>query len=112
MQYRPSLPQSVSATTPAFVAALALALLQQRERWAVYAALVPVMAGLVIATGAEPSFHVVGFAATLSATVLRALKTVIQVSSGELSLNAMTVAVGSCRKLLQPAYGSSLCKHP
>lgn len=75
------LPQAVSATTPAFVAALALALLKQRERWAVYAALIPVMAGLVIATGAEPALHIVGFAATIGATVLRALKTVIQVDS-------------------------------
>lgn len=74
------LQQAVSATTPAFVAALALALLKQREHWAVYVALVPVMAGLVIATGAEPSFHVVGFAATVGATALRALKTVLQVT--------------------------------
>ncbi len=37
--------------------------------------------GLVIATGAEPSFHLFGFAATVSATSLRALKTVMQVSA-------------------------------
>lgn len=71
--------QAISATTPAFVAALALALLRQRERWGVYAALLPVMAGLAIATGGEPSFHVLGFAATVGATALRALKTVMQV---------------------------------
>jgi Triose-phosphate Transporter family len=76
------LPQAVSATTPAFVAVLALVVLKQREQWAVYAALVPIIAGLVIATGAEPSFHVLGFAATIGATALRALKTVIQVFPG------------------------------
>lgn len=73
--------QAVSATTPAFVAALALTLLKQRERWPVYAALLPVMLGLVVATGGEPSFHVLGFAATIGATALRALKTVMQVSN-------------------------------
>lgn len=35
--------------------------------------------GLVIATGAEPSFHLLGFAVTVAATALRALKTVMQV---------------------------------
>jgi drug/metabolite transporter (DMT)-like permease len=82
------------------VAALALALLKQRERWPVYAALVPVMAGLVIATGAEPSFHVVGFAATVGATVLRALKTVIQVRElrSSTASSRRCFAIGSCEK--------------
>lgn len=73
--------QAIGATTPAFVAALAFALLRQQERWQVYAALLPVMIGLVIATGGEPSFHVLGFAATVVATALRALKTVMQVKA-------------------------------
>lgn len=36
-------------------------------------------AGLVVATGAEPSFHLLGFLACLVATIMRALKSVIQV---------------------------------
>ena len=72
-------PQAICATTPAFVAALALLMLRQRETRGVYLALVPVVAGLMLATGAEPSFDAFGFAATIAATVLRALKTVLQV---------------------------------
>lgn len=70
--------QAISATTPAFVAVLALVMMRQRETRGVYLALIPVMAGLVVATGAEPSFNVLGFAATIIATSLRALKTVLQ----------------------------------
>ena len=61
------------------MAALALLMLQQRESRGVYLALVPVVAGLMLATGAEPSFDALGFAAAVAATVLRALKTVLQV---------------------------------
>ncbi len=35
--------------------------------------------GLVVATGAEPTFQLLGFLACLFATVMRALKTVLQV---------------------------------
>ena len=73
------------ATTPAFVAALALLMLKQRESRGVCLALVPVIAGLVLATGAEPSFDALGFTAAVAATVLRALKTVLQVSNMPLS---------------------------
>lgn len=38
-----------------------------------------VQAGLVVATGAEPAFQLLGFLACLLATVMRALKTVLQV---------------------------------
>ena len=51
----------------------------QRETRGVYLSLVPVMAGLVVATGAEPSFNLLGFVATVAATALRGLKTVLQV---------------------------------
>jgi hypothetical protein len=87
------------------VAALALALLQQRECWAVYAALVPVMAGLVIAAGAEPSFHVIGFAATIGATVLRALKTVIQVTTGSDQLDSK-----SFHSIVSGSFKETLCR--
>lgn len=44
----------------------------------VYATLVPVVVGIIIASGAEPSFHLFGFLTAISATALRAFK------SGEL----------------------------
>lgn len=50
-----------------------------RETALTYAALVPVVAGVVVATGGEPQFHLVGFAACLLATAGRALKSVVQV---------------------------------
>ena len=40
--------------------------------------LVPVVAGIVVATRFEPSFHMVGFAAAAGATGARSLKAVIQ----------------------------------
>ena len=43
----------------------------------VYGTLVPVVLGVVIASGFEPSFNVVGFSACIAATVMRALKTVL-----------------------------------
>ena len=74
------LAQAVGATTPAFTALLALLLLRRRESHATYAALVPVVAGIVVATGAEPSFNAAGFSAALGATAARALKAVVQVT--------------------------------
>ena len=71
--------QAICATTPAFVVALALLMFRQLESRGVCLALVPVIAGLVLATGAEPSFDALGFTAAVAATVLRALKTVLQV---------------------------------
>ena len=43
-----------------------------------YAALIPVVLGVVVASGFEPSFNLVGFTAAITATVARALKTVLQ----------------------------------
>jgi drug/metabolite transporter (DMT)-like permease len=51
-----------------------------KETLLTYAALLPVAGGVVIATGAEPSFHILGFVACLLATAGRALKSVVQVS--------------------------------
>ena len=47
-----------------------------------YSALVPLMVGVVINTGFEPSFNLIGFAACATATGTRALKSVMQVSRG------------------------------
>ncbi|KAE8098743.1 hypothetical protein FH972_016784 [Carpinus fangiana] len=49
-----------------------------REAWVTYAALVPVVTGVVIASGGEPGFHLFGFVVCVSATAARAFMTVLQ----------------------------------
>ena len=49
---RLGLPQAIGATTPVFTAILAIVMLRKREAWLVYFALLPVVIGIVIATGA------------------------------------------------------------
>ena len=71
--------QAIGATTPAFTAALALLMLAKKESLATYSALVPVVAGIVLATGFEPSYNAVGFSAAMAATAARAVKAIIQV---------------------------------
>nr|AAV31223.1 putative phosphoenolpyruvate translocator [Oryza sativa Japonica Group] len=79
LRYLPvSFNQAVGATTPFFTAVLAYAVAARREACATYAALIPVVAGVVIATGGEPSFHLFGFIMCIGATAARALKTVLQ----------------------------------
>uniref|UniRef100_A0A0D9ZTL1 Sugar phosphate transporter domain-containing protein n=1 Tax=Oryza glumipatula TaxID=40148 RepID=A0A0D9ZTL1_9ORYZ len=93
LRYLPvSFNQAVGATTPFFTAVLAYAVAARREACATYAALIPVVAGVVIATGGEPSFHLFGFIVCVGATAARALKTVLQgilLSSEEEKLNPM-----------------------
>ncbi|KAJ1261373.1 hypothetical protein BS78_09G024800 [Paspalum vaginatum] len=84
--------QAVGATTPFFTALLAYAVAGRREACATYAALLPVVAGVVIATGGEPSFHLFGFLMCVAATAGRALKTVLQgilLSSEEEKMDSM-----------------------
>ncbi|KAL3138313.1 hypothetical protein ABBQ32_006124 [Trebouxia sp. C0010 RCD-2024] len=73
-----SFSQAVGATTPAFTAALSFLMVNARESERTYAALLPVVIGIVIATGAEPSFNLAGFAAAVTATAARAFKSVLQ----------------------------------
>ena len=49
----------------------------KRESLMVYASLVPVVLGVVVASGFEPSFNTLGFTACIAATAARALKTVL-----------------------------------
>jgi hypothetical protein len=53
-----------------------------REAGITYLTLLPIAGGVVIASGGEPLFHLLGFVACLLATSGRALKSVVQVSSG------------------------------
>lgn len=70
--------QALGATTPAFTALLSAIMLRSRESPAVYISLIPVIVGIMIASGAEPMFNISGFAAALLATAGRALKSVLQ----------------------------------
>lgn len=95
LRYLPvSFNQAVGATTPFFTAVFAYLMTFKRESWITYAALVPVVAGVVIASGGEPSFHVYGFIMCLSATAARAFKSVLQgilLSSEGEKLNSMNL---------------------
>ncbi|KAH6779677.1 Nucleotide-sugar transporter family protein [Perilla frutescens var. hirtella] len=79
LRYLPvSFNQAVGATTPFFTAVFAYLMTRKREAWATYTCLVPVVAGVVIASGGEPSFHLYGFIMCISATAARAFKSVLQ----------------------------------
>lgn len=86
--------QAVGATTPFFTALFAYLMTLKREAWVTYAALIPVVAGVVIASGGEPDFHLFGFIMCISATAARAFKSVLQgilLSSEGEKLNSMNL---------------------
>ncbi|MBA0627215.1 hypothetical protein Godav_004756 [Gossypium davidsonii] len=79
LRYLPvSFNQAVGATTPFFTAVFAYLMTLKREGWLTYITLVPVVTGVIIASGGEPSFHLFGFIMCISATAARALKSVLQ----------------------------------
>ena len=63
-----SFTQAIGATTPFFTAVMAFLLQGTRETTPTYLALIPVMAGVIIASGGEPNFHVLGFSLAMLAT--------------------------------------------
>lgn len=70
--------QAIGATTPFFTAILSFLIMGTLESNGTYMALVPVVLGIIIASGFEPSFHLWGFIACLCGTGSRALKSVVQ----------------------------------
>ena len=74
--------QALGACTPLFTAILERVVQNKHESFWTYSALVPVVLGIIMATGFEPSFHLIGFTACMLATALRAFKTVLQVRTG------------------------------
>eukprot|EP00793_Prasinoderma_coloniale_P001113 PRCOL_00006104-RA len=79
LKYIPvSFNQAIGATTPAWTAGIAYAFAGTTEKRSTYLALAPVILGVVLATGAEPSFRFVGLVAALTATVMRGIKSVLQ----------------------------------
>ncbi|KAL8102879.1 putative sugar phosphate/phosphate translocator At3g11320 [Apium graveolens] len=95
LRYLPvSFNQAIGATTPFFTAVFAYLITMNTEALLVYATLVPVVTGVIIASGGEPSFHLFGFIMCVGATAGRALKTVLQgvlLSSEEEKLNSMNL---------------------
>ncbi|EFJ50855.1 plastidic phosphate translocator [Volvox carteri f. nagariensis] len=70
--------QAIGATTPFFTAILAYLMQGQKEAALTYYSLIPIMGGVIVASGGEPLFSVIGFTCCLIATSLRALKSVLQ----------------------------------
>ncbi|XP_078435477.1 putative sugar phosphate/phosphate translocator At3g11320 [Wolffia australiana] len=95
LRYLPvSFNQAVGATTPFFTAIFAYLMTFRREAWLTYFTLVPVVTGVIIASGGEPSFHLFGFIMCIGATAARALKSVLQgilLSSEGEKLNSMNL---------------------
>ncbi|PKA62861.1 putative sugar phosphate/phosphate translocator [Apostasia shenzhenica] len=108
LRYLPvSFNQAVGATTPFFTAVFAYIMTVRRESWITYATLIPVVTGVIIASGVspiefffyyfvqgEPSFHLFGFIMCVGATAARAFKTVLQgllLSSEGEKLNSMNL---------------------
>ncbi|KAK4277878.1 hypothetical protein QN277_015805 [Acacia crassicarpa] len=95
LRYLPvSFNQAIGATTPFFTAIFAYLMTFKREAWLTYVALIPVVTGVIIASGGEPSFHLFGFIICVAATAARALKTVLQgilLSSEGEKLNSMNL---------------------
>ncbi|KAG5557903.1 hypothetical protein RHGRI_007971 [Rhododendron griersonianum] len=95
LRYLPvSFNQAIGATTPFFTAVFAYLMTLKREAWLTYVTLVPVVTGVIIASGGEPSFHLFGFIMCVGATAARALKTVLQgilLSSEGEKLNSMNL---------------------
>ncbi|KAL3521169.1 hypothetical protein ACH5RR_019318 [Cinchona calisaya] len=95
LRYLPvSFNQAIGATTPFFTAVFAYLMTLKREAWLTYITLIPVVTGVVIASGGEPSFHLFGFIMCVGATAARALKSVLQgilLSSEGEKLNSMNL---------------------
>ena len=108
--------QAIGAMTPAATALIALVLLGKVEKALTYFTLIPVMAGIVLATGFEPSFHSLGFFAAIGACGARAFKAVLQVglsgiqhhASGMYAHHQVTLSVKYQQPDQPPAYASHL----
>ncbi|KAM0026522.1 putative sugar phosphate transporter domain-containing protein [Helianthus debilis subsp. tardiflorus] len=77
-----------------FISSLIILWYSSNIAWVTYCALVPVVTGVMIASGGEPSFHLFGFIMCISATAARAFKSVLQgilLSSEGEKLNSMNL---------------------
>ncbi|KMZ57534.1 Nucleotide-sugar transporter family protein [Zostera marina] len=95
LRYIPvSFNQAIGATTPFFTAIFAFLITCRSESGLVYATLLPVVLGIVLASNSEPLFHLFGFIVCIGSTAGRALKSVVQgiilTSEGE-KMNSMNL---------------------
>ena len=86
----------LGALTPAATAAIAYALMGTMERATTYAALLPVMLGIIMATGSELSFSAIGFTCAVGGCLARAFKTVLQVNYPPLKDSSRIMAIALC----------------
>ncbi|MEW5308111.1 MAG: hypothetical protein WDW38_000095 [Sanguina aurantia] len=70
--------QAIGAATVLFTAILSFIFQGARESHLTYAALIPIVAGVVITSGGEPEFHLLGFLLCLASTAGSAAKSVVQ----------------------------------
>lgn len=79
LRYLPvSFNQAIGSTTPFFTAIFSATMLGQIESVNTYIALLPVVVGIILASGSEPLFNMYGFIVCVSATAGRAFKSVLQ----------------------------------
>ncbi|KAJ8423625.1 hypothetical protein Cgig2_001692 [Carnegiea gigantea] len=79
LKYLPvSFNQAIGATTPFFTAIFGYLMTSKREAWLTYITLIPIVTGVIIASGGEPSFHLFGFIMCIGAMAARPLKSVVQ----------------------------------
>lgn len=95
LRYLPvSFNQAIGATTPFFTAIFSAIITRKLETLNTYLALVPVVVGIILASGTEPLFHMLGFIVCVSATAARAFKSVLQgllLASEAEKLNSMNL---------------------
>jgi drug/metabolite transporter (DMT)-like permease len=95
LRYLPvSFNQASGATTPFFTAIFSAIITRKLETLNTYLALVPVVVGIILASGTEPLFHMLGFIVCVSATAARAFKSVLQgllLASEAEKLNSMNL---------------------
>ncbi|XP_003556842.1 probable sugar phosphate/phosphate translocator At5g05820 [Glycine max] len=85
--------QAIGATTPFFTAVFAYLMTLKRETWLTYLTLVPVVTGVILASGGESSFHLFGFIICVAATAARALKSVLQGIYDFISICSISIAL-------------------
>lgn len=85
--------QVMRATTPVFTIIIYRVLYARTYATAIYASIVPVIAGVGLATFGDYQFTALGFALTLSGVILAAIKTVVtnRLMTGRLKLPAYEV---------------------
>jgi len=70
--------QIVTATTPLFTVLVTSLLTTTHLKWEIYVSMLPIAGGVGLASWEEADFHLFGFLAIVSATALRAIKSVWQ----------------------------------